>query len=277
MTIVEKLKKDLINENGIFFNKKNTDVSYPKEGNELYFEIEKDSFWFNHRNRVIIEAVQRYSPNEVFFDIGGGNGFVASGLENNGIPVVLIEPGIQGCLNAKKRGLSTIICSTLEDSTLESNTVPAVGLFDVIEHIENDSDFIQLIKGFLIENGLVYISVPAYQFLWSDEDTLAGHYRRYTLPKLEQLLKDCGFKIEFSSYFFNILPLPVFLFRTLPYKLGFKSTSVKKEKNLKEHQNKKGFLKFVLDFVWDFELKRIKKGKKMPVGGSCFIVARKVA
>ena len=47
----------------------------------------------------------KYCANNVYFDVGGGNGFVAKGLEEKGISTVLIEPGIQGCINAKNRGL----------------------------------------------------------------------------------------------------------------------------------------------------------------------------
>ena len=106
---LEKYCEGLIENDGIFFSGKEIDVSYPKDGNEFCFQIEKDSFWFNHRNNCIIEAVRKYSPNEVFFDIGGGNGFVAMGLEEKGIATVLIEPGIEGCLNSKKRGLKNIV------------------------------------------------------------------------------------------------------------------------------------------------------------------------
>ena len=40
-------------------------------------QLEEDSFWFNHRNNIIANAVKKHSKGNVFFDIGGGNGFVA--------------------------------------------------------------------------------------------------------------------------------------------------------------------------------------------------------
>ena len=67
-------------------------------------EIEKDSFWFNHRNDVISNFVKRYSSLETFVDIGGGNGFVSKRLQDEGIPTILLEPGKYGVLNAKNRG-----------------------------------------------------------------------------------------------------------------------------------------------------------------------------
>ena len=93
---------DSLPEKDGFFNKNTSKVSYPDDGNDICFNIEKDSFWFNHRNNCIICLAKKYTKDKLFFDIGGGNGFVSKGLEDNGIQTCLIEPGIHGCLNAKK-------------------------------------------------------------------------------------------------------------------------------------------------------------------------------
>ena len=78
---------------------------------------------------------------------------MAGGLEKKGISTVLVEPGIQGCLNAKKRNLKNIVCSTLENASFKNNTIPAIGLFDVVEHIDNDVEFLTNVHKLLIENG----------------------------------------------------------------------------------------------------------------------------
>ena len=113
MINLENYSTALIERDGILFSEKESTVSYPEIGNESCFQIEDNSFWFNHRNNCIVESVLKYSPNNIFFDVGGGNGFVAKGLNDKGITTVLVEPGIQGCLNAKKRNLGNIVCSTL--------------------------------------------------------------------------------------------------------------------------------------------------------------------
>lgn len=132
----------LIERNGIFFSTKEEEISYPKEGNASCFEIEEDSFWFQHRNHCIVDVVKTYFPKGLFFDIGGGNGFVAKELQDNGIQTCLVEPGIAGCLNAKARGLTNVICSTLENAQFKTDSIAAVGLFDVLEHIEKDVKFL---------------------------------------------------------------------------------------------------------------------------------------
>lgn len=275
MISLKKYSNDLIERNGILFAKKETEISYPKSGNENCFQIEENSFWFKHRNNCVIEAVKKYCPDNLFFDIGGGNGFIAKGLEDNGIATVLIEPGLQGCLNAKKRNLKNIVCSTLENASFKKGEIPSIGLFDVVEHIEHDVEFLTSTYTLLKEDGFVFITVPAFNTLWSNEDVDAGHYRRYTIQELEDKLKSIGFVIEYSTYIFSILTVAVFLFRALPSKLGLNKNSDSFDKHKNEHKRKKGIIDEVLKRIWKFELNKIRKGAKIPIGGSCFVIARK--
>ena len=264
-----KLKED------IYFTELGSLISYPKEGNQVYFNIEENSFWFNHRNDCISSLVKRYSPTDLFFDIGGGNGYVSAGLIKNGIQTVLIEPGFHGCVNAKKRGVKNIICSTLEQASCRKNSLPSIGLFDVIEHIEKDNDFLHTIHEYLQKDGYLYITVPSFSALWSTEDELAGHFKRYTIPKLEKQLEKLGFKIHYSSYLFSFLPLPIFFMRTIgglfkPRKLT--SSSLVKS----EHEIKKGLSQIILKKLLRFETRKIIKGQKIRFGSSCIIVAQKI-
>ena len=267
---------DLIEREGILFATKDSQVSYPETGNDDLFQIEDCSFWFIHRNKCIVASVKKHTPRAVFFDIGGGNGYVSKGLEQHQIETVLIEPGLSGCWNAKKRNLKTIVCSTLENASFKKNTIEAIGLFDVVEHIENDDEFLAAIHSYLKADGHVYITVPAYNFLWSNEDTDAGHYRRYTLKGLEKKLKGKGFEIVQSTYIFSILPPAVFLFRTLPSRLGMNKNAANINKHKEEHSQNKGIFSSILNKVWEWELRQIKAGSQIRVGGSCFIVAKKI-
>ncbi len=275
MNLQEFAKNIEKRENGIYFSKSNSNISYPEDGNVKCFQIEQDSFWFNHRNNVIVEAVKKYCRCKTFFDIGGGNGFVAKGLQDAGINVVLVEPGPSGAINAQKRNIKNIVCSTLEDAQFEKASLDSLGLFDVIEHIKDDYKFLSNINTYLNHDGLIFITVPAYNFLWSSEDSEAGHFRRYTLFQLNELLAKCGFKVEYSTYIFSILPLPIFLFRHIPTRLGIKNKSNQLRRSEKTHSYRTGFIHNIINRFWKWELKKIKQAKKIRFGGSCFIVAKK--
>ena len=78
----------------------------------------------------------------------------------------------------KKRALNNIICADFLNTDFKADTISAAGLFDVMEHIENDISFLRSINYILLTGGYLFITVPAYNFLWSKEDTLACHFRR---------------------------------------------------------------------------------------------------
>jgi 2-polyprenyl-3-methyl-5-hydroxy-6-metoxy-1,4-benzoquinol methylase len=250
---------------------------YPEDGNEKCLQLEQDSFWFNHRNNIIANSVQKHNPNETFFDIGGGNGVVAKRLQDDGIKTILVEPGKIGAVNANKRGIKNVLCTTLEDAEFEHNSIGVVGLFDVVEHIEDDYSFLKNINKYMKDDGYIYITVPAFNFLWSNEDDDAGHFRRYSTTELNELLIKSGFSIIQSTYIFSILPLPVFLFRSIPSKLGLNKNSDELQKHQKEHKQQKGILNNIMQKIWKWELSRVNRNKKIPVGGSCFVIGKKVA
>jgi SAM-dependent methyltransferase len=267
-----------LNDNGIYYADSKEAVSYPDDGNDECFEIEENSFWFQHRNNCIIEMIKNYPPvdNRSIFDIGGGNGFVSKGLLNAGFNVVFVEPGPSGVKNAKRRGLPHVICATTHTAKFKSETIPAIGVFDVVEHIEDDIGFLNHLWDLLIPGGMLYLTVPAFQSLWSQEDAEGGHFRRYSLRNLRKKLNETGFSVKYSTYIFIFLPLCIFFLRTIPYRLKLVQKLNNCEKNKKSHLVCKGFIGRFLSILMGFELNRIKEMKTIFCGGSCLISAVKL-
>lgn len=252
------------------------DVSYPKEGHNSHLAVEDHSFWFLHRNACIVELVRRHPPQEgaPIFDIGGGNGFVSLGLERAGFESILVEPGASGARNAKLRGIRTVICSTAEQAGFEPESLPAAGLFDVVEHVEDDGALLESIFGLLQPGGLIYLTVPAYSWLWSQADVEAGHFRRYTRGTIVSRLQHVGFDVQFASYFFQILPLPILLLRSVPYRLGVRG-SHDQARTKRDHKAPGGFVSSAMKHLQERETRRINTGKPMRFGGSIIVAARK--
>lgn len=260
-------------QNGIWYAADSSRPSYPDNGHDDYFIIEENSFWFHHRNNCLLSVISRYTHGELFFDVGGGNGFVTMALENEQIPVVLVEPGKSGVENARRRELANVVCGNLKDLGRLAGQIPSIGAFDVIEHIQDDEKFVKEIHTMLKPEGTLFVTVPAFQFLWSDEDKDAGHFRRYSRNSLTELLKNNNFEILFSTYFFSFLVLPLFFIRSLPSKTGLRKRS--KARTMKEHRQNVGFLGRILEMIWQWELGRIRNRKFIPFGTSCLIVAKK--
>lgn len=259
---------------GVWLPKDQRAISYPDDGNATCFEVEDESFWFQHRNHAICQLVSQYSPGDVFFDVGGGNGCVAHALKLSGEDVALVEPGPDGARNAVSRGISTVVQATLEDAGFKENSLPSVGLFDVVEHIEDHKKFMKSVFGLLRPGGTLYMTVPAYNFLWSVDDVHAGHFRRYTVSSATKLLKGLGFEVRYSGYLFAALIPAIFLFRSIPTYLGIRK-SITASTTEKEHSQKVGFIGAMINRSLSLELKRIKKSRQIPLGSSCVVVASK--
>tara|TARA_R110001592_G_scaffold57767_4_gene175626 strand:+ start:16311 stop:17132 length:822 start_codon:yes stop_codon:yes gene_type:complete len=269
---MDKFFKNIKKTNGIWnvLQEKKT-VSYPEDGSENFVKVEENSFWFIHRNNCIEKIINLFNEEKILFDIGGGNGFVSKAVLKTGVKPVIIEPDIKGVLNAKNRGFKNLINASFEDLDVIKNTLPSIGIFDVLEHIKDDKDFLLSLNKALKEKGKLFLTVPAYNFLWSNEDRHDGHYRRYTNKQIIKLLKDSNFKVIYSTYIFSILPIPIFILRTIPSLFNKKKKIFEEE--AKEHSA--GILDNFFSFVFNIELNYLKKKKRIIFGGSLLIVAEK--
>jgi len=252
---------------GIWVAHRPAPVSYPEHGNAACLQIEDRSFWFRHRNRCIASVVRRFAPQGALLDIGGGNGYVSKGLTEAGIACALLEPGIEGALAARARGIDPVICARLEDFGMAPGGVGAAGMFDVLEHIEDEADALQQVHALLRPGGLLFLTVPAYPFLHSADDVAAGHFRRYTLRSLTRAVIGSGFRPEYATYLFAPLPPVVLLLRTLPSLLGLRRPA-DAELEACEHV-RQGFSARIIDRLLDTEAQRIRAGGTIPFGTSC--------
>ena len=81
-------------------------------------------------------------------------------------------------------------------------------LTDVIEHIEDDKNQMKNIVNYLKDEGHLLITVPAYQFLFSEKDKMLHHFRRYSKKTILNILPDNS-KVEKISYFNFFLFFPI--------------------------------------------------------------------
>ena len=266
------------NPDGSWRSKSASPISYPEWGNDACFQVEDVSFWFQHRNRCILEAMKQFPPAGPVFDVGGGNGFVAKGMQDAGFEVVLLEPGGTGARNAQRRGIQNVVCAGLEDVGFRQASLAAAGLFDVVEHIEHDRKFLELLKGYLHPGGRIYLTVPAYEALWSYEDVGAGHFRRYSRQALFDLLRDSRFTVEFLTGFFQFLLPAIFLVRALPHQLGFGNTGSHDIRGTMraQHEVRGVLVSKSLAWLQQRELNQIRKQKETTFGASWLLVAKKI-
>jgi len=273
MLRLDEIASNLIQlDDGMWTAKSESRISYPEDGNEECLGLEESSFWFNHRNSVLVSIVKRFRPAGPVFDIGGGNGYVTKGLCDAGIEAVLVEPGRGGALNGRRRGLE-VIRSTLTDAGFRPNVLSSAGIFDVLEHIEDADAFLGELNSVLVPGGYLYVAVPAFRALWSAQDHLAGHHRRYTRTSLRRALRTAGFQVRYSSYMFAPLPPAIFLFRALPSRLRLKGAAMRER--TQAHHSVGGVGGRLLRRLLAWERAHLTSGGTLPVGSSCIAVGQK--
>ena len=253
------LTKNLLPEgNSVWRSPKLSRASYPLDAHQGIFGVEDTSFWFQHRNDCILSILEKFPPNEYIIDVGGGNGYVSQAIQMAGFKVIMLEPGIDGIKNAQRRNINYIFHSNFEDAEFEDNSLDSIGIFDVLEHIEKDSHFLNMAMKCMNKKGRLYITVPAHKILWSWTDDRAGHFRRYSIKSLTQRLIEAGFQVKFFSYFFAVLELPIFLFRTIPTILGLTRHKIS-QPALKPHLEKHGVVSKILKWHLKNEILKLKR------------------
>lgn len=259
-TILEKLD----HRDGIWFADQIGEISYPDEGSDHCYQVEDKSFWFVHRNKCILALVGQFlAKGDSFLDVGAGNGFVARAVQDAGYTCAVLEPSLAGCINAKQRGLKYVVNGESNTVDIPEKSFDAIGIFDVLEHIDDRQTFLENLRKLLKPGGKLFVTVPAYQKLWSYEDVHAGHFLRYTRGILDTELQMAGFRERFSSYLFSWLVLPVALLRSVPYKLGKRQAGEVKQ----DHSEAKAMQKAL-----SFEIEKLKNKKSVAFGTSVIAV-----
>jgi SAM-dependent methyltransferase len=222
------------------------------------------SWWYETRNQVIWNQICRYPINGALWDVGSGLGEVSSYLTSVGVECVAVEPNRLGAQASSEKGVFSIQ-SDLHSLELPDSSIGAVGLFDVLEHLDNADNVLSEIYRVLGSEGKLFITVPATKWLWSASDDLAGHHLRYTRKKIRLQLNNAGFEVPSIRYFFFSLVLPILILRAVPYRLGVRSLI----DDTKLVQKKSGWVSRLITKV------EVALCGKIPIGTSLVIVASK--
>jgi 2-polyprenyl-3-methyl-5-hydroxy-6-metoxy-1,4-benzoquinol methylase len=182
---------------------------------ELLHHME-DSWWYRGRAAVVrgvlaerMEQVKKGKKNVL--DFGAGYGGMFNELAEHG-DVYAFEPDSEAKSVARTHKYKDIYES---EADALKNSYELIGLFDVLEHIEDDLGFLARAKGSLKKDGTLAITVPANPFLWSVHDVSHQHFRRYTKKTLSDVLQSTGYRVEYLSYWNAALFLPAVLARML--------------------------------------------------------------
>lgn len=201
-----------------YFGQEDPSVSYPIPGLDVLGLDGGHGYWFDHRAKAVAQVLNKLEVRSLW-EVGAGTGAMALRLSHSLQSIVTVEPLPDGARASATLGLPAL-CGTLQELQLPTASLPAIGLFDVVEHLESPSDLLMEVRRVLDEDGKVIVTVPAFQYLWGDEDNVAGHWRRYRKSSLRRQFESLGFSELHSEYLFGVLVPLAAGFRALPYRLG---------------------------------------------------------
>lgn len=170
---------------------------------------EDNHWWFATRTWAIetfLDALPQKNNLDVL-DVGCGAGNMIHHLAQYG-RVRGIEVDARPVKIAQQRGYDVRLGDATQAIPFPDASFDLVTALDVIEHVDADEKILQETFRVLRPNGHVLITTPAFQWLWSHNDELNAHKRRYTANELRAKMERAGFQIARLSYnFFLVFPL----------------------------------------------------------------------
>jgi 2-polyprenyl-3-methyl-5-hydroxy-6-metoxy-1,4-benzoquinol methylase len=184
---------------------------------DRWFEIAAiGHFWIRRRFDVLQRLAGRLISNaREIAEVGCGHGLLQLQIENSfGLKVTGFDLN-EVALKQNLSRLSPIYCYDIyqKDPALRQR-FDLIFLFDVLEHIEEEDNFLAALLFHLAPGGKLLVNVPAGQWAFSAYDQAAGHVRRYAISSLQGVAMSNNLEVKKWTYWG--LPLvPALMLRKL--------------------------------------------------------------
>ena len=177
------------------------------------YHLEEYYWWYRSRRNLVKQFLPSGKQLKIL-DIGCGTGKLMEVLQDYG-EIYGIDASQQAINFCRQRHLEHVYRNKFPDSKhLGSKRFNVIICLDVIEHIFNDTKAMATINQLLSSGGRLILTVPAYSWLFSYWDQASGHYRRFSLAQITQLIEACGLKLVKTSYLYSFL-MPI----AIPFRL----------------------------------------------------------
>lgn len=188
-------------------------------------DLEDRHWWFLGRKAIFVHLLRRlrlaHAPRILDLGCGMGGMLEALGSLAPQAQVVGADVAQEALEHCRTRGFTQTLKAHGQALPFPDNSFDLVSAFDTIEHIPEEAATLDECLRVLKPGGRMFISVPAYQFLYTHQDRIVHHQRRYTAGGLEARLEHAGFRVIKSSYI-NFLLFPLIL----PVVLAVKAAQV---------------------------------------------------
>lgn len=194
----------------VFIKKGLTILDMKEEAYKQYMK-EVDN-WLHRGRRLLLETcldlcltgIKKGDESLKILEVGAGYGKNIEVLSKFGVvDAIEVEPIAIEIL--KTNELIHRLYSDKVPFSLD-HTYDVISAMDFLEHVQNDKQVFHWMVEHLNPDGILFLTVPAYQFLFSYHDVAACHYRRYSLKKIKEL--NSGQLSVLKKGYFNSILFP---------------------------------------------------------------------
>jgi SAM-dependent methyltransferase len=243
-------------------------------------QIEEDKhWWFAGRTWSLLNMLDRVvAPDgqKRVLDVGCGAGNMFHHLARYG-SVVGVDNNPKPLAIARQRGYD-VREGRAEALPFEADEFELIALLDTVEHCDEEMAVLQECYRVGRPGSHLVITVPAFMWLWSHNDVLNDHKRRYTARELRDKLHSVGFQVERMTYNnFFLLPMAALLIllrRGTKQEPDLGSPHFDEESYQVEMEPAPPFLNAILSAVTWTE-SQILRWANLPAGTSIICIARK--
>jgi SAM-dependent methyltransferase len=177
-------------------------------------DLEDKHWWFIGRKNIFGHLLQRLCrggepATRRILDLGCGMGGMMEELSRHA-EVLGTDISQEALAYCRNRGYRSVFRASGPHLPLPDASLDVICAFDTLEHIPEEQETIRECFRLLKPGGYLFISVPAYQALYTHQDKIVHHQRRYTAGGLARKLTLGGFRVTRASYI-NFLLFPAIL------------------------------------------------------------------
>lgn len=227
---------------------------------------EVDFRWINLRKLVINEVI-----GDNILDAGCGTGHLTLELLKRGFNVTATDYSQELIDFSKEKIYQAGFYPDMYqldlriDNILKKEYFDTIICLDVLEHIDDDIQVIHNLKNALKPGGLLIISVPALNCLYSRRDQEIGHYRRYNKNELRKKITDTGLSVS-RIRFWNMIGLA-------PYFISEKLLNFSIDKHIRN--NKESKFARAINKVLNLWFMYFENNVRTPIGLSLIAICKK--
>ena len=228
--------------------------------------LEAHNWWYVSRRRLLERLLNRYgAPDGIALDLGCGVGSHFSLLERHAKECIGLDISAEALQYAKRCSYTQLLEGSVEKIPLPNSSISIVLCADVLEHVD-DAQTLKEIFRVLKPGGMLYVTVPAFQSLWHENDDYSHHMRRYARHELHERVVQTGFTVMYFNFWNLTFFLPVWCTARMYHK---------KEGHLQNNLTRvPRFLNGILT-VWMHAENFVGSRFPLPIGVSQVLVAQK--